>query len=153
MTADRVQLLVFRLDGQRYALPLPVVQRVVRAVELTRLAGAPAAVAGAIDVAGRIVPVFCLRRRFGRPHRDIAPSDQLLIARTRDRAVALLIDEAQDVIECETSAIVDPSAVAAGLEQFQGLAQLADGLVLIQDLDRFLSLDEALLLDAAMDLT
>jgi purine-binding chemotaxis protein CheW len=146
----RMQLLIFRLDGRRYALALASVERVVQAVELTPLPGAPAIVAGAVDVEGRILPVFCLRRRLRQPAREIIPSDQLLIARIRERTVALLIDEAQDVIECEPSAVIDPGGIVPGLEQFQGLVQLADGLVLIHDLQKFLSADEALALDCAM---
>jgi purine-binding chemotaxis protein CheW len=149
-TLARTRLLVFRLDGQRYALALGSVERVIQVVELTPLPGAPAIVAGAIDVEGRILPVFCLRRRLQQPSREIIPSDQLLIARIRERTVALLIDEAQGVIECEASAVVDPSGIVPGLEQFQGLVQLADGLVLIHDLPKFLSADEVLALDCAM---
>jgi purine-binding chemotaxis protein CheW len=149
--SERMQLLLFRLDGQRYALALATVERVVRAVELTRLPGAPAVVAGAVDVAGRLLPVLCLRRRFLQPHRDVLPSDQLLIARTQARAVVLLIDEALGVIDFDPAAMVDPQAIVPGLEHFQGLVQLPDGVVLIHDLERFLSADEANALDFAMD--
>jgi purine-binding chemotaxis protein CheW len=147
----RMQLLVFCLDGQRYALDLASVERVVQAVELTPLPGAPAIVAGAIDVKGRILPVLCLRRRMGQPPREIVPSDQLLIAQIRERTVALLIDAAQGLIECEASAIADPAAIVPGLESFQGVVQLADGLVLIHDLEKFLAADEALALDSVME--
>jgi len=146
-----MQLLVFSLDGRRYALAIASVERVVQAVELTPLPGAPAIVAGAIDVEGRILPVLCLRRRLRQPPREIVASDQLLIARIRQRRVALLIDGAQGVIECEPSAVADPAAIVPGLEQFQGVLQLPDGLVLIHDLEKFLSADEALALDRVMD--
>ena len=145
------QLVVFRLDGQRYALPLAAVERVVSAVELTPLPGAPAMVVGAIDVAGCVLPVFCIRRRFLLSHPEIVPADQFLIARTERRALALVIDEAQGVIECEPSAVIDPEKIVPGLEQFQGLVQLGYGLVLIHDLEKFLSLDEARTLDAALE--
>ncbi len=38
---DSSQLVVFVVDGQRYALPLEIVERVVRAVEVTPLPEAP----------------------------------------------------------------------------------------------------------------
>lgn len=146
-----MQLVVFYLDGQRYALPLAAVECVVGAVEPTPLPGGPAVVAGVIDVAGRILPVFSIRRRFLLPQREIVPADQFLIARTQRRTVAVVIDEAQGVIECETSAVIDPERLVPGLEQFRGLVQLGDGLVLIHDLEKFLSPEEARTLDAAME--
>lgn len=46
---ELMRAVVFCLDGQRYALPLAAVRRIVRAVEVTPLPGAPAIVLGAID--------------------------------------------------------------------------------------------------------
>ena len=145
------QLVVFGLDAQRYALPLESVERIVRAVETTRLPNAPALVLGAINVAGRVLPVLNLRRRFGLPEREISPEDQFLIAHTARRAVALVVDEALGMVECPATEIIQPTQIAPGLEQLQGVVRLDDGLVLIQDLEKFLSLDEARALDEAMN--
>jgi purine-binding chemotaxis protein CheW len=74
------QLVVFRLDNQRYALPLPTVERIVRAVEVTALPKAPSIVLGIVDVAGRVCPVLNVRQRFGLPDKEIRSADQFLIA-------------------------------------------------------------------------
>ena len=145
-----MQLVMFRLDEQRYALPLTAVERVVHAVEVTPLPGAPAIVLGAIDVGGCVLPVLNLRRRFLLPERGIGPADEFLIARAGRRVVALVIDEAQGVIAHEQAAVIGSDRVVPGLEQFQGVVKLDDGLVLIHDLEKFLSLDEARSLDAAV---
>lgn len=143
-------LLVFRLGGQRYALPLAAVERIVRAVEVTPLPGAPAIVLGAIDVQGAVLPVLSIRRRFGLAQGEIDPGDQFVLARSAGRPVALVIDEAQGVIEHPEGEIVDLAQVAPGAARLRGAVKLEDGLVLIQDLESFLSLDEAAALDEAM---
>ena len=51
------KLVVFALDDQRYALAFAVVEKVIRAVEITPLPQAPEIVSGAINVQGKIVPV------------------------------------------------------------------------------------------------
>lgn len=145
-----VLLLVFRLGAQRYALPLEAVERIVRAVEVTPLPGAPAMVLGAIDVQGTVLPVLSIRRRFGLAQPEIGPGDQFVLARTAHRPVALMIDEAQGVIEHPAGEIIDPVQIAPGAGQFRGVVKLEDGLVLIHDLENFLSLDEASALDEAM---
>jgi purine-binding chemotaxis protein CheW len=151
--SESMRAVVFGLDGQRYALPLAAVRRIVRAAEVTPLPGAPAIVLGAIDVEGSVIPVLDIRRRFLLPERELSPADQFLIASTVRRAVALVIDEAHGVIEREQSAIIGSDRITPGLEQFKGVVQLEDGLVLIHDLEKFLSLDEARVLDEAMDRT
>jgi len=145
------QLVVFRLDQQRYALPLAVVERVVRAVEVTPLPSAPAIVLGAIDVHGRVLPVLNVRRRFLLPERRICPRDWFLLARMTQRTVVLVVDESDGVIERSPDDIVASTQIVPGLEQFPGVLTLDDGLVLVHDLEKFLSLDEARTLDDAMD--
>lgn len=147
---EPIQAVVFALDGHRFALRLGSVQRIVRAVAVTPLPGAPCVVLGVIDVEGTVVPVLDVRRRFRGAGREVRPSDQFLIAATSRRIVALVIDEAQDVIEHDASTVVDIAGLAPGLGQFHGVLQLEDGLVLIHDLDAFLSMDEARALDQSL---
>jgi purine-binding chemotaxis protein CheW len=149
--SESSQVVVFRLGEQRYALPVAAVERIVRAAEVTLLPNAPAIVFGAIDLQGRVIPVLNIRRRFQLPEREIGVTDQFVIARTSSRAVALVVDETLAVIDYDQSAVIDLSRVAPGLEQFQGVVKLEDGLVLIHDLEKFLSLDEARTLDEAIE--
>lgn len=149
--SDLVRLVVFLLDGQRYALPLSSVTRIVCAAEVTPIPNAPAIVFGALNLQGNVIPVLDVRQRFQLPRRKIGVTDQFLIARTRRRSVALVVDEAQGLLEREASDVVSANLITPGLEQFQGVVKLEDGLVLIHDLEKFLSLDEELALDAAME--
>lgn len=148
---DHIELVVFRVDGQRYALPLSTVERIVRAVEVTLLPNAPAIVLGVINVAGSVLPVLNLRRRFGVLEREIGPADQFVIAHTARRAVALVVDEAQEVIDYPESAVIASGRIIPELEHIRGVVKLDDGLVLIQDLEKCLSLEEERELANAMN--
>lgn len=144
------QLVVFSLDGQRYALYLPVVERVVRVVEITPLPKAPEIVLGVINVHGQIVPVMNLRKRFRLPERTLRLSDQIVIARTSRQAVGLVVDAVTGVIEILAKDFVSPEKIVPRTQYVEGIIRLNDGLVLIHDLDKFLSLDEAKTLDEAI---
>ncbi len=148
--SELTTLLVFLLDSQRYALPLEAVERTVRAAAITPLPQAPQIVLGVLDLRGTILPVLNVRRRFRLPERAILPSDQFLIARAGERPVALVIDAAAEVLELSPAQIVAGKALVPGLEHVQGVARMSDGLILIHDLETFLSLDEAAALDRAM---
>lgn len=151
--SEIAQLVVFRLDDRRYALPLAVVERVVRAVDVTPLPKAPPIVLGAINVQGRVLPVLNVRRRFLMPDREIDQADWFLLAHTARHRVVLVVDESEGVVERPQAEVVLSTQIVPGLEQFPGVLRLDDGLVLIHDLERFLSLDEARALDEAMDET
>jgi purine-binding chemotaxis protein CheW len=148
---EHVELVIFWLDDQRYALRLGAVERFVRAVEVTPLPGAPSIVLGAINVAGSVLPVLSLRRRFGMPERAVDIADQFLIARTSSRTVALMMDEALGVIAVPGEAVTGAGRIVPGLEHVQGVVRLDDGLVLIHDLETCLSLDEERALTEALD--
>jgi purine-binding chemotaxis protein CheW len=144
------QLVVFRLDEKRYALPLLLVERIVRAAAVTLLPKGPDILLGVINIAGSVLPVLNVRRRFKLPEREINPADHFLIAHAPRHPVVLVVDEAQEVIQRRPEEIVRPAQIVSGLDHIQGVLKLDDGLVLIHDLQRFLSLDEARALEDAI---
>ena len=143
-------VVVFTLEGQRIGLPLGTVERAVRVVDVTPLPKAPQIVRGLINVQGRIVPVVNTRKRFGIPEREVALSDQFLIAHTSTRTVAMLVDMVTGVVECNGRDFVTAEAIVPGMEYVKGIVKLADGMILVHDLDTFLSLEEQQSLDEAI---
>ncbi|KVW94799.1 chemotaxis protein CheW [Thiobacillus denitrificans] len=144
------EYVVLCFDALRIALPLSVVERVIRAVYVTPLPGAPAIVSGVANLQGRVIPVVNMRRRFRLPEREMALTDRLVIAHTAQRPVALVADSVNGVLEHAGPDRVDAETILPDLEYVEGVVKLDDGLILIHDLDRFLSLDEAEALDRAM---
>lgn len=138
----RFTLVVFLLDGRRYGLVLAATERVLPMVAVSPLPGAPDVVLGVIDLHGEVVPVFDLRRRLALPAVDYGPAARLVIARTTRRRVAVAVDDVPGVVEVVGDSIIDPDAVVPGIGHVAGIAALADGILLIHDLDSFLSIDE-----------
>jgi purine-binding chemotaxis protein CheW len=135
-------LVVFSIADQRYALDLPVVERVLQMVELSVLPKAPNIVLGVINLHGEIIPVVDIRRRFGHPSSHYSPTSLLLIARTSRRKLALPVDEAHGVQHLSSENVAPPETVFPGTSLVAGIAALPDGVLFIHDLDMFLSSDE-----------
>jgi len=147
---ESVQLVAFMLDEQRYGLRLSVVERVVRAVEVISLPSAPDIVMGVINLAGQVVPVVNVRRRFRLPEKELGLDDQLIIAKTVGRTVALLVDSASSLVKVSAGDVIHASKILPRIDYIDGVAKLEDGMILIHDLDKFLSLEEERVLDEAM---
>ncbi len=143
-------IIVFSLNGQRYALPLQTVERAVRVVAINVLPMAPAIVRGVINFMGAVLPVIDLRRRFALPPRELALSDILLVVRSARRRMALLVDAVQEVAACPARQFAVLERAVAGGAQLAGVLKLEDGLVFISDLDRLLALEEEQALDQAL---
>ena len=144
------EIVVFKLDEQRYALYLSAVERVVHAVEITPLPKAPAIVLGVINFGGKVIPVVNLRKRLNFNGRAIQLTDKLIIAKTSKRIIALLVDEVTGLLENTDQGMILPDSVLPNLEYVDGIIKLTDGLVLIHDLDKFLSLEEEELLTSSL---
>lgn len=145
------QLVVFVLDDRRYALHLSSVERAVRVVDVTPLPKAPETVNGVVNIHGQVVPVFNMRKRFHLAEREINLGDQLIIAKTSKQTVALIADAVSGVIEIPGEEIITPEKILPGMNYVEGVVKLKDGMILIHDLDRFLSVDEEKALKGALE--
>ncbi len=145
-----VQLVTFLLGDQRYALHLDAVERVITAAEITLLPKGPEIVLGLINIKGRIIPALNVRRRFRLQEREMKLEDHFIIARTPRRVVALPVDAASEIIEITDQDVTRADEILQGLEHVEGVVRLKDGMLLIHDLERFLSLDEEKVLDEAL---
>ena len=137
-----VSLLQFDIEGDRHAIALDSVERVIRTVALRPLPGSPAVIRGIFSLHGRLVAVADPRRRLGLPDREIALEDRIIIARAPTRLLGLLVHGDLEVLACDQASIVAAESVLSGVELVEGVGRLPDGLVLIQNLAKFLSLDE-----------
>ena len=146
------QYVVFTLDEQRYALHLSYVERVVRVVDITPLPKISKIFLGVVNVHGEIIPVFNLRNRLCLPVREINLSDRLVIAQASKRTIALLVNTVIGVIEPSAKDIVKVEKIMLGMEYAEGIVKLEDGVILlIHDLDKFISFEEENMLDYTME--
>lgn len=141
-----LRFVVFALDERRYALPLEMVTRVVRAVAITKLPKAPRVVMGVINVQDDIMPVFDLRALNALSDRDLQLSDQFILVRTglngNARQIALWVDAVQGVLSCAKEDIMPANELFEGVEFLVGVVKREGEIVMIQDLDQMLGLVE-----------
>lgn len=147
------QYLVFLLDDQRYALHLSAIDRVVRMVHITPVSSVPDILLGIVNLEGVVIPVMDVRQRFNLPEREISLSDRLIFARTKRRSVALIADTVSGVIECSEYSLISAERILPELAHVEGVIKFEDGLILIHNLDKFLSLEEEAAVDLAVAAT
>ena len=147
-----MNLLVFRVGGERYALQAHGVREVVRAVAITPLPHAPRLVEGIIDVRGTLTPVLNLRRRLGAAERPLSVDEHFVIAEAGSRLVAFRADPGTVLAAAPDGAVHAIDAVVRGTGHVSGVVTLSDGVVLVHDLSAFLSSAEADELERALGL-
>lgn len=111
-----VQLIVFRLGEEDFAIPIEEVREIIRSAPVTPVPGAPASVAGIINVRGEIAAVVDLRVRFGLPSRQESVPKHVVITAQGKSLFALLVDEVAEVLRISKDEIKPPPEIAAKVE-------------------------------------
>lgn len=123
------------VDGERFGMPVSCVQTVFRIDAMTPVPLAHSAIVGLLNLRGRIVTAISLRLRLGMA---FSPSDEILAIgiEHRGEAVALVVDEAGDVISLpEDSRIPMPSHMPAARARLtHAVHRLDRGLICILDM-------------------
>ncbi|MDO9082495.1 MAG: chemotaxis protein CheW [Humidesulfovibrio sp.] len=89
-TQTDIRLVSFSLMGREYALPIMVIQEVIRFVKPTKLPAAPFFIAGIINLRGRVTPLVSLRSLLGIPGEQ---EDRfIVICRHRGLQIGLMIN-------------------------------------------------------------
>jgi purine-binding chemotaxis protein CheW len=88
-TQSEIRLVSFSLLGREYALPIMVIQEVIRFVKPTKLPAAPPSIAGIVNLRGRVTPLISLRTLLGIPGEQ---EDRfIVVCRHRGLQIGLMI--------------------------------------------------------------
>ena len=130
----------FRVGNASYALPAAQVLHLESYETATHVPGAPAYVAGLVQVRGRLVPVVDLRARFGLPPIEHALDRRVVVVQSGTRVAGLLVDSAREVVQIDEAAYERPPEIieeqASGF--VNGVATAAKRLFLLVDVPRII---------------
>ncbi len=128
--AGEVELLMFRVGAELFAFELVAAEEAVELEAVHAVPDMPEAMRGVIDLRGRLVPVYSPAGTLRMPH---APEGGVLVLmRSGERRVALVVDDVEDVIVLDRTMLrPPPSADADNL--VLGVAFIGDALVTVVD--------------------
>ncbi len=150
MLDTATRLLVILIDEHHYAVPLLAVSKVVHAVEVTPLPGAPASILGVFNHRGTVIPLLNLRAQLAVPSRPITLSDRFVIVTVKDQTLALLVDDVRGLIERPVQELASMNKTTVQLGHASNAVHTHDGLVLVYDLGQALSQEEWSTLNTAV---
>ncbi|KTF69005.1 chemotaxis protein CheW [Sphingomonas sp. HT-1] len=129
--ADTVALVVFRLAGQEFALPLDTIDEVLRVPpEVARMPHAEKVVVGSTAVRGELLPVLSLGALLAMPAVDPEARSRIVVARIGGSRVGLLVDAVRGIERVPETAIDPvPQVLTRGNAEarIQAICRLDDG--------------------------
>jgi purine-binding chemotaxis protein CheW len=142
------EVLVFVLGKEEYGVDILKVQEIRGYEKVTPIPSAPSYLKGVVNLRGIIAPVIDLRVKFGMADPQYDSFTVVIILRIGGRVIGMVVDGVSDVIRLapgdvkpapQLGCLVDSSFLA-------GLATQNDRMVLLMDIEKFLSSGEMQLL-------
>ena len=135
----------FRVGNADYAIDATDVLHLESFTEATHVPGAPAFVAGLVQVRGKLVPVVDLRKRFGLEPTARTLDSRVIVVKIAGRVAGLLVDSAREVVRLDEATFEPPPELID--EQASGfvkaVATQSERLLLVVDVPRLIG-EEAL---------
>jgi purine-binding chemotaxis protein CheW len=133
-----LEVLEFRLAQERYALETRYVREVYPLKDLTPLPCTPPFVRGIVNVRGRILPVFDLKKFFDLPEQGVTDLHRIIVIGGDEIELGLLVDAAEGVRSIRADGLQASLATLTGIRSEYLKGVTAERLVVL-DVARILA--------------
>jgi len=129
------------------------VREIVKPRHITRLPHVADYIEGVTNLRGEVIPVICLRKRFGLEPQEETQDTRIIMLEINDGMVGFIVDAVTETLRLPEDAIEPPPSSIAGLraDYLAGVGKIDDRLLILLDVDKILSTDEKIQLQSLQE--
>lgn len=138
---DLLQVVVFRLAGEEYAVDINQVREIIKWIDVTKIPDTPEFIDGVINLRSNIIVVVDLEVKLGLKHKAVDSHTRIVILEIAGNAVGIVVDEVSEVLKIPSSDIHEPPAAISqklGSDYLKGVAIVGKRLLILVDFDKLL---------------
>lgn len=142
---ELIQLVSFNLDQEEYGVDVLKVREIIRMPIVTRVPNTPYYVEGVINLRGKVVPIICMRKKFGLTEAENDKQTRIMVMDMEGELMGFIVDSVSEVIRISGSEIQpSPAMVSGGIDQecIAGVINQAERLLVLLNLGKMFSRDE-----------
>lgn len=127
------QLVVFNLGLEEYAINISCAQEIIRIPKFTKIPNVPEFIEGVINLRGKVIPVFDLKKRFGINKTERGIDSRLLILELEGMKAGIIVDDVSEVIRIEEESIQNLSneIVTISKNSIEGITLISERIIII----------------------
>jgi purine-binding chemotaxis protein CheW len=140
------QMVLFELGNETYGLDIATVHEIIRMQPITKVPKAPVYVEGVINLRGKVIPVIDIGKKFGFEKAERAKNNRIVVVYLQDTTLGIIVDAVTEVVRIPNASIepVSDIVTTGNSDYLQGIAKLANKMVILLALEKLLSGDTAL---------
>jgi purine-binding chemotaxis protein CheW len=143
------EVLVFVIGKEEYGVDILKVQEIRGYEKVTAIPSAPDFLKGVVNLRGAIVPVIDMRIKFKLPDPRYDSFTVVVILKLSTRVIGIVVDAVSDVLPLTTSDVKEAPRLGSIVDSsyLTGVATVNERMVLLLDIEKFLSTGDLDLLD------
>jgi len=139
------QLVKFSVADQNFGISINQIYQIIKPQEVFKVPNTPPFIEGLINLRGRVLTVFNLRKRFNLPEKANDENTKVLIVNMNDLLLGFTVDNVTEIVRINDEDIEDTPPTLKDFDHrfLSGVGKLGDKLILLLDLKKVLTPDEA----------
>jgi purine-binding chemotaxis protein CheW len=140
--------LTFQLGREEFGIPVLQVREIMGLQDVTTVPNTPHHVKGVINLRGRVIPVLCLRARFGLDQPEYSTRTCIIVVQVHtaggETQMGVIVDSVSEVLTINGEEIEDTPDFGGGMATpyLRGMAKVKDKVKILLDIDRLLGSQE-----------
>lgn len=147
------QLVKFHVADEVFGIEIKQIYKILKPQEIFKVPNTPPFIEGLINLRGKVLTVFNLRKRFNLPDKENDENTKILIINHNDLLLGFTVDSVSEIVRVPDEDIVDtpPELKTFDRRFLAGVAKSGEKLILLLDLDKVLTPDEELQVKEIID--
>ena len=144
MAVNEMKMLIFSLNGERYATDIKEVERILGYQEPTVIPDAPRFVMGVINYEQSIIPIISLSRKFNFGDDKESENRKIIVVKREEKKFGIIVENVYEVRDINDDLVESVPSITGTIERkyISGLIKLEDNIVILLDLEKILSSEE-----------
>lgn len=140
--------LVFELGREEFGIRVLQVREIMGMQDITAVPQMPSHIKGVINLRGKVIPVICLRSKFGLEPAEYSSRTCIIVVQVRGEAglllVGVIVDGVSEVLNIAAADIEDTPEFGSGTSTpyLLGMAKIKGKVKILLDIDRVVAAEE-----------
>lgn len=138
------QLIKFQVADETFGIGISEIFQILKPQEIFKVPNTPPFIEGLLNLRGKVMTVFNLRKRFNMPDKEYDENTKIITINANDYLLGFIVDSVTEIVRVPDEEIVStpPSITTFDKRFISGVAKLDDKLILLLNLEEILTPDE-----------
>ncbi|TGN19495.1 chemotaxis protein CheW [Leptospira idonii] len=138
------QYIIFNLGDEEYAIPITIVEEIVKITNLIRVPQSKNYFAGIMDIRGKVVRMIDLAKRLNIKTGAEANAERAIVISIGGKSVGVIVDKVSHVVHFPASQVDPPPPSVKGISSryITGVGKKDNRFIILIDIEKILTVEE-----------